>query len=227
MRQEVTDLTKPDCCGLVMQGGVVRFPLQFQSGIMRARFNPADGQLYVAGLRGWQTTGVKNGCFQRVRYTGAPVPDADRFAGEAKGDRADFRRSLDTQSAADLDNWHVEVWNYLWSAAYGSPEVSTLAPAEQPADAGKQGEGQFSKAQMAQVKHDPLAIKSVSISTDERKVFLEIPDLQPVMQMSLKYHAEVRRRRGGEGRDREHDPRARGLRPFRKKTRAPETSARV
>ena len=29
------------------QGGVVRFPLQFPTGIMRARFHPGDGQLYV------------------------------------------------------------------------------------------------------------------------------------------------------------------------------------
>ena len=37
---------------------------------MRARFNPVDGQLYVAGLKGWQTNGAKDAAFQRVRYTG-------------------------------------------------------------------------------------------------------------------------------------------------------------
>jgi hypothetical protein len=36
--------------GEQIQGGVVQFPLRFSSGIMRARFNPADGQLYVCGL---------------------------------------------------------------------------------------------------------------------------------------------------------------------------------
>ncbi len=51
----------------VMQGGVVKFPLKFDSGIMRARFNPVDGQLYVAGLRGWQT----NGAEERLFPTGA------------------------------------------------------------------------------------------------------------------------------------------------------------
>src|SRR6185369_4443646 len=29
------------------QGGAVRFPWHFYSGAMRARFNPADGQLHV------------------------------------------------------------------------------------------------------------------------------------------------------------------------------------
>ena len=55
------------------QAGVYRFPFKFQSGGMRARFNPHDGQLYVSGLKGWQTSGAKDGCLQRVRYTGASV----------------------------------------------------------------------------------------------------------------------------------------------------------
>ena len=38
-----------------MQGGAVRFPWHFNSGSMRARFNPVDGQLYVCGFQGWQT----------------------------------------------------------------------------------------------------------------------------------------------------------------------------
>src|SRR5262245_41115245 len=38
-----------------VQGGVWQFPLKFDSGIMRARFHPRDGQLYLSGLKGWQT----------------------------------------------------------------------------------------------------------------------------------------------------------------------------
>src|SRR5688500_10771925 len=57
----------------VKQGGIVQFPLKFDSGIMRARFHPIDGQLYVAGLKGWQTGGTRDGCLQRVRYTGGKL----------------------------------------------------------------------------------------------------------------------------------------------------------
>ena len=47
-------LVMTDETGGVTQGGVVRFPLSFASGIMRARFNPRDGQLYVSsGLGHW------------------------------------------------------------------------------------------------------------------------------------------------------------------------------
>ena len=170
-----------------MQGGVTRFPVNFQSGIMRARFNPTDGQLYVAGLRGWQTTGVKNGAFQRVRYTGAPVRMPIELRATTKGLRLTFTCKLDPATATDPQNWNVEVWNYLWSAAYGSPEFSTIEPVEKPADAGKQGEAQFSKTQIAQKKHDPLVVKSVTLSADGRSVFLEIPEIKPVMQMAIKF----------------------------------------
>src|SRR6185295_3644043 len=54
----------------VLQGGVARFPLQFATGINRARFNAKDGQLYLTGLKGWQTTAARDGAFQRVRFTG-------------------------------------------------------------------------------------------------------------------------------------------------------------
>ena len=55
-----------------------KLPLKFDSGIMRARFSPADGQLYVAGLKGWQTDSAHDGCLQRVRYTGKPRAHAGR-----------------------------------------------------------------------------------------------------------------------------------------------------
>ncbi|MGB8170503.1 MAG: hypothetical protein WCF18_23570, partial [Chthoniobacteraceae bacterium] len=171
----------------IMQGGVTKFPLQFQSGIMRARFSPTDGQLYVAGLRGWQTSGLKNGCLQRVRYTGADTRMPIELHVKKDGIELRFTTSLDTQSARDPENWHLEQWRYLWSAAYGSPELSAEGETETPAEAGKDGAAQFTKAQMSVAKHDPVTVKSVTIGTDDRTVFLEIPGLKPVMQMSIKY----------------------------------------
>ena len=57
----------------VAQGGVVQLPLRFYSGLMRGRVNPRDGQVYVCGLKGWQTSATRDGGFYRVRYTGKPV----------------------------------------------------------------------------------------------------------------------------------------------------------
>ena len=171
----------------IVQGGVVRFPLNFQSGIMRARFNPADDQLYVAGLRGWQTTGVKNGCLQRVRYTGAPVRMPVAMHAKKGALAITFSSDLDPASVADAQDWNLEQWNYLWSASYGSPEVSTEAPFESGGEVGRDGAPQWTKAQMGKPKHDTVTVASARLLDDKRTVVLAIPALKPVMQMSVKY----------------------------------------
>jgi len=170
-----------------MQGGVARFNVNFASGAMRARFNPKDGQLYVTGLRGWQSTATQNGCLQRVRYTGAATRMPIALAATKKGMRIDFTCEIDAKAAADAGNWNIEVWNYIWSSAYGSPDISTLEIKVAAAELGNDGKLQFSKAQMSERKHDPLTVKSATVSADRRSVFLEIPDLRPAMQMQLKY----------------------------------------
>ena len=171
-----------------MQGGVVRFDVNFDSGAMRARFNPKDGQLYVVGLRGWQTTAVKNGCLQRVRYTGAQVRmpmDLKVTAGRVE---LRFAQPLDPAVAQDVGSWSLEAWNYLWSAAYGSPDFSTRLKQAPGAELGKDGKPEFSKEQMTQGQHDALKVAKAELSSDGRTVTLHVPDLGPCMQMSIKYN---------------------------------------
>jgi hypothetical protein len=151
----------------VAQGGVVRFPLAFASGILRARFHPKDGQLYVAGLKGWSTAGARDGCFQRVRYTGKPFCTVRSANTRKEGIELRFTEALDRESAADVDRWAVLQWNYLYSEKYGSPDFSVANPK-------KQG-------------RDPVEVKSVKLSEEGRCVVLEIPDLKPVMQMMIRY----------------------------------------
>jgi hypothetical protein len=152
--------------GDVPQGGVVKFPLKFSTGIMRGRFHPVDGQLYVAGLKGWQTNGVKDGAIHRVRYTGKSVTMQDRLHVTKDGITLGFTGALDRKSATDLQNWSVEQYNYKYSSEYGSADYKVSKPGEQGTD--------------------PVAVKSVKLSDDGKEVFLEIPGLQPVMQMRIK-----------------------------------------
>src|SRR5262249_49663886 len=77
------------------QGGAVDMGLFFLSGVMRGRFRPDDGHLYVAGLRGWQTAARRDGCLQRVRYTGRPVALPVGLAVHADGLRLTFATKLD------------------------------------------------------------------------------------------------------------------------------------
>ncbi|HAW31665.1 MAG TPA: hypothetical protein DCY03_26750, partial [Planctomycetaceae bacterium] len=101
------------------QGGTLTLPLEFESGIMRGRFRPEDGQLYVSGLRGWVTNAVRDGCLQRVRYTGKPVHLPVAVKTMQNGIALTFTNPLDRQTAENPDNYAIEQWNYLWSQNYG------------------------------------------------------------------------------------------------------------
>jgi len=151
----------------VRQGGAVQFPLRFDSGIQRARSNPRDGQLWVCGLKGWQTSGARDGCLQRVRYTGKPVHLPVALNVVTNGIRIAFSSALDPASATDEQNFAVEQWNYAWTDKYGSPDFSI-------ADPKRQG-------------RDPVAIKSVKLSLDRKSVTLELPEVRPVMQMRIQF----------------------------------------
>ena len=155
----------------VVQAGMVQFPLKFPSGTMRGRFSPKDGQLYTTGLRGWQTAGVRDGGFSRVRYTGAPVRMPQALHISKDGVRITFTAPLDEASAKDAGNWNVEMWNYIYSAGYGSPEVSTKD---------------------AKVKqHDKPEVTSVALSADKKSVTLKLSELTPAMQMKVKFNLKA------------------------------------
>lgn len=150
----------------VEQGGAFRFPFKFDTGICRARFSPLDGQLYLTGLKGWQTNGAKDGAFQRVRYTGAKTYLPTDMHVTDKGIQIVFTNPVETASASDVENYAISQWNYRWTKDYGSPDFKVSDP---------------------NVKgRDSVEIKSVKVSEDRKSVFLEVPGLQPVDQMEIK-----------------------------------------
>jgi type 1 glutamine amidotransferase/glucose/arabinose dehydrogenase len=149
------------------QGGVVPFKLAFASGVMRGRFRPQDGQLYVAGTKGWVSNATRDGCLQRVRYTGRKAYLPVELHAVAGGLHVRFSEALDKDVAQDVDSWAAEQWNYEYGAQYGSKEFS-------PSHAGVEG-------------HDPVLIQSARLADDGRSVFLAIPALKPVMQLRLRY----------------------------------------
>jgi hypothetical protein len=156
-----------------MQGGVVRFPVKFTSSAMRGRFNAKDGQLYVAGLRGWQSNAAREGGLDRVRYTGAAVCMPTGLNATSKGMKLTFTSPLDPEAASNPENYAVEIWNYKWTSAYGSADYSTLPDVPgRPKDPKKKN-------------HDPLAVKSAKVGDDGKSVFLEIEGVKPVMQMKI------------------------------------------
>jgi hypothetical protein len=148
------------------QAAAVKFPLTFDSSCMRGRFNPKDGQLYIAGLKGWQTNAKTEGAFQRVRFTGKPVKMPVEFHAAKNGLFITFASPLDAKVASDDGNWSVEQWNYKWTGNYGSPEFSVADPNK--------------------TQHDEVEVKAVKVSSDGKTVWLQIDNLVPVMQMKIK-----------------------------------------
>ncbi len=151
----------------VRQAGVVKFPLRFESGIMRSRFSPLDGQLYSCGLVVWQSNGARQGAFHRVRYTGKPVVMPRDLHVHQSDIEITFTDALDPASVRDLQNWSVERWNYQWTEKYGSPEFKLSDP---------QAKG-----------HDPVDVTAATLSADGRTIRLTLASVVPAMQQRIRY----------------------------------------
>jgi hypothetical protein len=153
--------------GDVWQGGVVKFPFKLISGGMRGRFNPVDGQMYVVGMRGWQTDGSRDGCFQRIRHTGKAVNMPLTAKVSATGIDVVFTDALDPATAGDVDSYSAEWCNLQWTGNYGSPEFWVTQPA-------KKG-------------REPLPIQSAKLLPDGKTVSLKIEGLKPVHHLVIRY----------------------------------------
>ncbi len=83
----------------------------------------------------------------------------------ARGIHITFPNPVDTGTASDAGNYSIERWNYRWTKEYGSAEYKVSNPEEKG--------------------HDPVEIKSVTVSPDRKSIFLEVPGLEPVMQQKI------------------------------------------
>jgi hypothetical protein len=142
-----------------MQGGVSRIPIELSSSAMRARINPTDGQLYVSGLKGWQTNAKGSGGFDRIRYTGKPVHLPRSL--KVKKDRIEvgFYEALSPSEANDLSKYKFGVWNLKWTSNYGSPEIPVK----------------------------DLKLEKVELLEDGKTVALHVPNLHPAHMVQIDY----------------------------------------
>ncbi len=164
-----------DDTGARPQGAVVPLEGEFLAGSMRGAFHPRHGQLYLVGLDGWGDYSLKDGCFHRVRYTGGEVLKPNGFQVYENGIRIDFPTALDAQAAEDTSNYFAHVWNYEYAKRYGSPEFSTKEKS---------------------LGHDIIDIRSVSLLDSGQSIFVEMPGMEPVMQLHIRMHLQSA---GGQG----------------------------
>lgn len=141
------------------QGGVVQLPMpDFPTGIMRGRFHPKTGDLYVCGLVGWASNQQQDGGFFRVHYTGKPAYLPIQLHARAGCLDLGFSEPLDPQTAQEAANFKIKIWSLKRSETYGSNHYD----------------------------EHPISVMRASLERDGKTVRLEIPGLQPTMGMKVR-----------------------------------------
>lgn len=153
------ELVITDPTGEPPSGALTALPVpEFPTGIMRGRFHPEDGQLYLCGLSAWATSQtLQEGGFYRLRPTGRPayLPVAWRILPGAI--ELTFSEPPERNAAADVARYTVRAWDLKRSASYGSPRVNERA----------------------------WPVTGASVGRDPRMVRLAVRDLAPVQVIEI------------------------------------------
>ena len=143
-----------------MQGGMCALPIaDFPTGIMRGRFHPGDGQLYLAGMFAWAGNKQQPGGLYRLRYTGAPVHLPVELSATETGITLGFSDTLDPAAASLTTNYHLKIWDLKRTRNYGSPHLN----------------------------EQDLQVSSAKLSSDGQTIQLEVPGIQPTWCMEIRY----------------------------------------
>ena len=138
---------------------MIELPLPaFPTGVMRGRFHPADGQLYVCGMFAWAGNATNPGGLYRIRRTDAPLHLPIALHAAQSGLSLSFTEPLDPE-AADPQNVQIKTWSLRRTANYGSNHYDEQS----------------------------VAVRAATLSADGRTLSLQIPDLRPTWCMEIRY----------------------------------------
>jgi len=146
--------------GGLTQGGMAALPgVSFPTGVMRGRFHPVNGQLYLCGMFAWAGNREQPGGLYRLRATGKPAHVPIGLHARKGGLAITFSDPLDRASAADAAHYAVSTWSLKRTVNYGSKH------------------------------HDEatLGVRSATPSDDGRTVVLDIAGLKPTWCMEVVY----------------------------------------
>ena len=130
------------------QGAVFRFIQGLESGINRLVWGP-DGALYVGGVGStgnWVHSGKLWYGLQRLKYNNQSTFEMLAVRAKSNGVEIEFTETLKEGDGWNIDDYEIAQWYYLPTANYGGPKLDER----------------------------PLSIRSVNVSDDRKKVFLEI-----------------------------------------------------
>jgi putative heme-binding domain-containing protein len=142
------------------QGGMCQLPIsRFPTGVMRGRFHPDNGQLYLCGMYAWAGNQRQPGGFYRLRYTGKPLHMPVGLNATTEGMVVTFTDPLDPESAKTVNNWNVTTWGLKRSSRYGSDHLNTKR----------------------------LTVSGVELSEDGKTALVKLPDIEPTWCMEIRY----------------------------------------
>lgn len=143
-----------------MQGGMCALPMPiFPTGVMRGRFHPTNGHLYVCGMFAWAGNQTAPGGLYRVRRTDKRVYVPVGLNALGDGLKIRFSGPLERRLATDPERYTVRTWSLRRSENYGS--------------------GHYDERE--------LRVASASLSADGRDLTLHLPEIQPTWCMSIEY----------------------------------------
>ena len=154
-------LVLPEKINNQRQAAIVDLPgVKFQSGVMRGRFNPGDGNLYACGLSAWGTSQVmRGGEFCRLRYTGKTLSVPVKMLTWHDGVELIFTTKLNAELSAKTENFKVQTWDLLRSSEYGSERYNTQT----------------------------LKVRGIKIGADGKSIKITINDIKPVDVITIAY----------------------------------------
>ena len=138
---------------------MIELPLPpFPTGVMRGRFHPTDGQLYLCGMFAWAGSAIHPGGLYRLRATGQPMHLPVGLKATKSGLKLSFTEPLD-EASINAKNVQIKTWSLKRTANYGSQHHD----------------------------EKPLSIRGVSLSADGKTLMLDVADLRPTWCMEIKY----------------------------------------
>jgi len=141
------------------QGGMIELPMPaFPTGVMRGRFNPADGQLYVCGMFAWAGSATHPGGLYRLRLQQKPLHLPLAMHAQPHGLQLTFSEPLDPASVKP-EALQVKAWDLKRTAGYGSKHFNER----------------------------PWQVSAATLSADGLTLSLQIPALQPTWGMEVSF----------------------------------------
>ncbi len=148
----------------VYQGAVFRFAQGLEVGVNRLVWGP-DGALYVGGVGmkggGWIQYGKLDYGLQKLKWNNKPVFEMLAVRAKANGVEIEFTEPLKEGAGNQASDYMITQWWFKPTAEYGGPKMD----------------------------ENNLPVRSIKLSADRRKVFLELEGMKPkhVVYIRLNY----------------------------------------